>query len=153
MNIKQFNFLHFMSPVSISDWHCEHPWQQQIPAARCWSQCQISLLLAWGHHLEIMAWLSTPECQNDHLLIQMNKFTFCQMAKWTNPVSEVPQHLIGTYTAYQIKGLIQRVLMSYQPTLAYSGLKCICQSQLQSYFQLASQVLSREKRYLLNSAA
>lgn len=36
--------------------------------------------------------------------------------------------------------------MSYQPTLAYSGLKYICQSQLQSYFQLASQVLSREKK-------
>lgn len=30
--------------------------------------------------------------------------------------------------------------------LAYSGLKYICQSQLQSYFQLASQVLLREKK-------
>lgn len=36
--------------------------------------------------------------------------------------------------------------MSYKPALAYSRLKCICQPQLQSYFQLASQALFREKK-------
>jgi len=36
--------------------------------------------------------------------------------------------------------------MSYEPALAYSGLKYICQSQQQSCFQLASRVLFREKK-------
>lgn len=35
--------------------------------------------------------------------------------------------------------------MSYELTLAYNRLKYICQSQLQSYFELASHVLFREK--------